>query len=269
MSDPCRDKPPWSRETPTGLIAIDDIVGAHLAVKFGLCDLAANDGEPYAGLPRDTGRSCNREFYGLLESWVTNLQYFANTYGNYGHISRIVHGGIYGTADMRATFHNTGEAFDIKWVDWSSGQACRPCNGQADVDSSTTAHRRMVGVEASLRKYFGVVIGRGDSSHVDHFHVDVECPVGFTTTSEDNRLFARDCIRAFTSNTSAVEYDSSSWSTSSDQTAFTSLLTDLGMDCFDVEHNISEYLLFLDFIMIHAFEDRNAGRYRWAGLTDL
>lgn len=271
MTNACRDKPPWSNAVPLGLVSIDDIAGVPLAVKFGLCDLNANDGAPYAGLPADTQRACNGEFYGLLESWVANLQYFSHEYGGYGTITRIVHGGIYGTApgNRRATFHNTGEAIDVKWIDWSGGQSCRPCNGQADVDSSTAAYRRLVGVEASMRKFFGVVIGRGNSSHADHFHADVECPVSFSTSSADKRMFARDCIRAFTSNANSIAHDASAWSESEDQASLNALLAALGMDCFSIENNISEYLIFLDYIMMHAFADRAAGHYRWRGLVDL
>ena len=271
MTDDCRERPPWSSTAPSSLISIDDIAGAHLAVKFGLCDLNANEGAPYANLPRDTGRACNRDFFPLLESWATNLQYFSHEYGRYGAITQVVHGGIYGTApsNRRATFHNTGEAIDLKWIDWSGGRSCRPCNGQADVDSSITAHRRMVGVEASLRKYFGVVVGRNDANHADHFHADVECPVGFSTTSEDKRLFARDCIMAFTDNTFAVTHDSSAWNDSTDENGLASLLTALGMDCFNIKNNVSEYLIFLDYIMMHAFADRSGGHYRWGGLLNL
>ena len=37
----------------------------------------------------------------------------------------------------------------------------------------------------------------------------------------------------------------------------------MGMDCFDIVPNISEYLIFLDYIMMHGFADQAAGHYRW------
>lgn len=120
-----------------------------------------------------------------------------------------------------------------------------------------------------MRKFFGVVIGRGNASHADHFHADAECPVGFSTDSADERLFARDCIIAFTNNSNGVKHDASTWSESRDQASLNSLLADLGMDCFSIKTNISEHMIFLGYIMMHAFADRAAGHYRWRGLADL
>lgn len=211
--------------------------------------------------------TCHEDFAPLLDSWMTNLNYFSATYGNYGSVSRVVHHGSLNRGRTSPSFHITGEAFDIKWIDWTNGQACRPCNGAADA-AQTTTYRRIVGVEASLRKYFGVVIGRDyDDAHDDHFHVDVMCPVGVSKSSETNRLFLRDCIKVFSDSTMRIH--KGAWNDNTDGSALTTLLTSIGMDCFDIFSNVSEYLIFLDYIMMHGFSNRAAGHYQWGGLVDL
>ncbi|WP_423919204.1 hypothetical protein [Candidatus Poriferisodalis sp.] len=235
--------------------------------------------------PNTNRRDCHQEFAPSLRAWLTNLEYFADAYGAYGSLTKLVYDGMYVSHRTSPSFHNTGEAIDIKWFDWSSGTACRPCNADFDVSSSTSAYRRMVGVEASLRKYFGNVVSRGyrgtdpDTGeilpyvHADHFHADTGCPVSFSTGKESNQLFARDCIRAFTLDTTTGYLSTSAtnpnqWTTAH-QASLDALLASLSMDCFDIDTNISEYLIFLDYIMMHAFADRAAGHFRWSGAQDL
>ena len=109
--------------------------------------------------------------------------------------------------------------------------------------------------------------------HADHSHADTGCPVSFSTGKESNQLFARDCIRAFTLDTTTGYLSTSAtnpnqWTTAH-QASLDALLASLSMDCFDIDTNISEYLIFLDYIMMHAFADRAAGHFRWSGAQDL
>ena len=224
-------------------------------------------GAPTPSDPNRDSRKCHSDFAPILDSWMMNLQYFSNQYGDYGQVARIVHHGIVNETRARPSFHITGEGIDIKWIDWANAQACRPCNGAADAANPTT-HRRIVGVEASLRKYFGVVVARGyNDAHDNHFHADVMCPVGLSKGAATNRFFVRDCIKAFSD--TSMTYHGGSWVETTDGVALTALLTSIGMDCFDIFTNISEFLIFLDYIMMHAFADRSAGHFRWGGLPTL
>ena len=200
------------------------------------------------------------ELESKLREWIGDLSYYAHRYGGYGRITRIGNYGSYPAGSVRESFHNTGEALDIAWIQWSTGQSCRPCNGDLEVDDPTN-RRRLVAVEASLRRRFGTVLNRGIDNHHDHFHVDTGCPVGFRyRSSKNHRLFARDCIEAFTE--ASIGYDITSW-TEADGEALSNLLDLMGMDCFDIERNASEYLAFLAYIMMHGFRNAGAGTYKY------
>lgn len=41
------------------------------------------------------------------------------------------------------------------------------------------------------------------------------------------------------------------------------MMSDLGLECFNPELKIAEYMILLDFIMMHAFADAPAGTFRW------
>ncbi|WP_419944623.1 hypothetical protein [Candidatus Poriferisodalis sp.] len=270
----------------SSLISIGAIGNVRLTdVAAGACTLTGPAGtavDPYAEMgPPPLGHGgwkSSRQLSPLLDAWMTNLQYFSNEYGTYGSITTLYHNGMFVKRAEQRTFHNVGRAIDIKGIDWAGGQIFRPCAGNEEM-TPLTRYRWLVGVEASLRKYFGNVLPRGYPSHADHYHADDGCPVGFSTAKETNRLFARDCIRAFTSNPLSIKYDSRDWDADDDNTdadesgtdtrALNALLAAMGMDCFDINRNVSEFLIFLDYIMMHAFADQSAGHYRWGGLIDL
>ena len=206
----------------------------------------------------------------LLEAAFANIEYFARVYGGYGHITKLGHIGALPGSNL-PSFHLRAEALDINWIAWSTGEVSRPCNGAFEA-SNPTSHRRLVGIEAGLRKYFGQVINRGyfsngSYSHHNHFHIDPGCPVHFNMNKATHRLFIRDCIAAFTS-IDDVAYNQNNW-TVTDAANIQVLLGAFGMDCLDIDTNIPDYYLFLDFIMMHAFSDQPAGIYQWNGLTQL
>lgn len=207
--------------------------------------------------------------------WRNGFGRFSSRYGGYGQITRIGHLGSYPAGKDRTSFHNTGEAVDISWLQWSTGQSCRPCNGKYNA-SDPINRRRLVAVEASLRKHFGTVLNRGYPGHFNHFHVDTGCPVRFRPKSySSHRLFARDCIEAFTG--TAIGYDQCPWRDGTavptrvcprednreDEIALSGLLTSLGMDCLDIENKISDYQVFLSYIMMHGFANADAGEFRY------
>lgn len=135
----------------------------------------------------------------LLNSFVDNMSWFSRTFGDngYGNISWIGDaGGRPGT--RRSTYHNVGRALDVTWVQWIGGYSCRLQVAESEVFDSggqwrPTTHRRLVAVEAGLRKWFGYVLNRyvgcltvteacrsaegPQSSHSNHFHADNGCPV--------------------------------------------------------------------------------------------
>ena len=229
-----------------------------------------------------------------LDSFVDNVSFFSREFGDsgYGNISWI--GDIGGRAggDPRDTYHNVGKALDITWVQWIGGNSCRPLVAASDV-SDTTTHRRLVAVEAGLRKWFGYVLNRhvGDpsldvsewgaegpnSKHQTHFHVDNGCHVALRLDSDETtprvdddsdlgyrpirscHYFLQDCINALTDE--GVDYDGI-WDEGTHR-AYLRLLSDLGMECLDPVRYVNHYLIFLDFIMMHGFANAQAGAYRW------
>ncbi|MDE0268612.1 MAG: hypothetical protein OXI96_06205 [Acidimicrobiaceae bacterium] len=221
------------------------------------------------------------------------MSYFSRLYGNngYGNISWIGHiGGAPGT--RRYTYHNVGRALDVTWIQWTGGNASNPQVAESEVFDSNghwrpTTHRRLVAVEAGLRKWFGYVLNRyigcilpptecnGEplegprSSHHNHFHVDNGCPVALRVDRESRirldrtirscHYFIQDCINAFTD--VDVDYDGT-WDAQTDR-AYEHLLSDLGMECLNPIKFINHYMLFLDYIMMHGFADKPAGTFRW------
>ena len=247
----------------------DHISLYYLEISCAQSDLVAGSFDPTSDeSPGDLTIRMN--MVPLLESAFANIEYFAQVYGGYGQITKLGHiGALPGRPDP--SFHLRAEALDINWIAWSTGEVSRPCNGAFEA-LNPTSHRRLIGVEAGLRKYFGTVINRGWRGHNNHFHVDPGCPVQFNKGKETHRLFIRDCISAFTS-VDDVPYNQNQWrgniDDDTDEAALQVLLRALGMDCLDIDMNIPDYYLFLDFIMMHAFSDQRAGAYRWNGFTEL
>ena len=103
----------------------------------------------------------HRDMVVPLNGAVVTIDYFARVYGdNYGRLKVIGQGGTLRDIMTGPSFHYHGKAIDIWWVGWENQQqggsvvhtAARPCNGADEVSSGLTAHRRLVAVEAGLRK---------------------------------------------------------------------------------------------------------------------
>ena len=228
----------------------------------------------------------------LLDSFADNVSYFSRTFGgeSYGNINWIGDiGGPPGSA--RSSYHNVGKALDITWIQWVGGNASRPAVAESEVKDASgnprpTTHRRLVAVEAGLRKWFGYVLNRyigclvvteacpvsegPQSPHRNHFHVDNACAVALRVERDLERkptnrairschYFIQDCVSAFTD--MKIEYDGI-WGSMTDE-GYVTLLSDLGMECLDPIRYLSHYMLFLDYIMMHGFADAPAGTYRW------
>ena len=173
------------------------------------------------------------------------------------------------------SWHYHAKALDLTWVAWGGTDEfgrewlahSRPCEADGDVELGSPQHRRLVAIEAALRKSFGTVIPRGyNQAHRNHFHVDIGTPVApdfGEDKSAPNNLFIRDCIRAFTDY--ALPYERArGWDTDA-EIGYAVLLSDLGMEGLDPHRTFDHYLLFLNFIMMHGFADKRAGHYRWTG----
>ena len=194
-----------------------------------------------------------------IYDFVDNLSWFSREVGDsgYGNVAWIGHVGG-GPGDRRNTYHNTGHALDIVRIQWVGGNASQPRDGTSEVHDDQgrwlqTTHRRMVAVEAALRKHFGYVLNRyiGDpakeegewgeegpnSKHQNHFHVDNGCEraLRIDRTSLDNpaqghrsvrscHYFVQDCINAFTD--LEVEYDGR-WGRATEH-GYLTLISDLG-----------------------------------------
>ena len=190
---------------------------------------------------------------------------------------------LYGsTFKVNKSWHYHERAIDIAWIGWNNAtlerpiqrRASRPCRGRSDVQSSTAAYRRMVAVEACLRKYFGTVINRNyNSAHWNHFHVDDGPCVGLNLKQSTHIKFIKDCVEAFTDVRLSGDgdqfgvhdfgvhdqrrYDSDA------RSGYMTLMSDLGMERLAPERYSSHYWLFLNYIMMHGFADERAGRYRY------
>lgn len=191
---------------------------------------------------------------------------------------------------INGSWHYHDRAFDIHWIGWrpASGpagagrRASRPCDGIDEANSTVEAYRRLVAVEAGLRKYFGTVLNRNWPNHVNHFHVDNGPCVGLELNEEaryksSDVMFIQSCIEAFTDvliNKDGKHqgfYGATRSSEHREQGRLTKegyriLLSDLGMESLNPETSISHYYLLLDLIMMHGFANERAGVHRWAGI---
>jgi hypothetical protein len=222
------------------------------------------------------------DLHSAVNNFVTNTNYFSANFGkNYGHMEFLGHIGAQryelrykdkARTQIRPSWHYHGRALDIKWVGWQgdgSGRsrlASLPCNGRVEVGSSSTQYRRLVAVEAGLRKWFGVVLNRNWPGHNDHFHVDCGQPVHLNLDIVNRATswcyFIQSCIEALTDYQVGIHDGIYGPIT---RLGYQTLLSDLGMSGLKPHRSINEYYLFLDYVMMHGFGDRRAGHYRWDG----
>ena len=226
------------------------------------------------------GLTCDPSLYEPLRFFISNTNFFSREFGaGLGNISVLGHGGGVRTFAGDPSFHYVIKAIDIYWIGWDGQNgpaATRPCNGAEEV-KDPTAHRRMVAVEAGLRKWFSYVLNRNISGHQHHIHVDNGCRgdndpsgIGLRIREDSSRpahtschFFIQDCVNVFTD--IQVDYDGQ-WGADTKK-GYAALLSDFGMERLDPKTNVNEYLLFLDYVMMHGFADARAGRFRWEGDT--
>ena len=195
--------------------------GGTLAVKFrsvrsgttGLCGLANSISEAQrAGgtayfAASDGDLSCHAEMRAPLTAFANTVNYFSSQCGaGYGTLQTIGHWGGQrpkSGCDNGNSYHCEARAVDIYWLEWSGGVVSRPCNGTGEVASSKAAHRRLIAIEAGLRKFFGYVLARNISGHHNHFHADNGCPIALRVRSGTTsrtvtscNYFIQDCVRA-------------------------------------------------------------------------
>lgn len=255
--------------------------------KKRVCDLISSDIDEIRNASgvqmfdeRFRGLRCDTSLYRPLKLFIDNTSYFSREYGpGLGDIAVLGHGGGIRTRDGDPSFHYVLKAIDIYWIGWNGRNgpvATRPCNGAEEV-RDPSAHRRMVAIEAGLRKWFSYVLNRNIRGHHNHFHVDNGCEgdngpsgIGLRIREGSSRwahtschFFIQDCVNAFTD--MQIGYDGT-WGTDT-KAGYATLLSDLGMERLDPKTNLNEYLLFLDYIMMHGFADARAGHFRWEGGT--
>ncbi|WP_420608994.1 hypothetical protein [Candidatus Poriferisodalis sp.] len=227
---------------------------------------------------------CHPDMRKPLLSFLSNVGWFAKNYGTgYEELELLVTEAQRRVLRSTGSFHYEGKALDIYWVGWKQDNrriASRPCNGAAEA-MDVTSRRRLVAVEAGLRKWFSYVLNRNINKHQHHFHVDNGCPgvalrvrnpatLGagvFKRPYTSCNYFIQDCIDAFTD--VQVDYDGS-WNVTTvngrkTQEGYKTLLSDFGMELLNPIKNVNEYFLFLDYVMMHGFADKRAGAFRWEG----
>ena len=233
-----------------------------------------------------------------LSAFLGSLNYYSLAVGDsgYGKVNAIGHIGFLRNAKGDPSYHYALKALDLSYVHWEGGNVSRPHRALRDVvggggTGNVQTHRRLVAVEACLRSVFGYVLNRyigrlslrygtadaegPRSQHFNHFHVDNGCPVALIAdrsqltnpalgkrTIRSCHYFIQDCINAFTDR--QIDYDGR-WGTDTED-GYLSLLSDLGMERFDPIGNISDYRLFLAYIIMHGIADKRAGHFRFAGV---
>lgn len=301
--DTCNYSPPPYKTPPVGdyFSTVGDAPlpgGGTLTVRFrsvsneiggttGLCSLAssiggarASNGKKYF-VNSNGSLSCHRDMRAPLTAFANTVNYFSTQCGSgYGTLQTIGEWG--GQRPQRlcgTSYHCEAKAVDIYWLEWSGGVVSRPCSGAAEAASSVAAHRRLVAVEAGLRKCFGYVLARKISNHHNHFHVDNGCGIALrlksSTTSRtvtSCNYFIQDCVGAFVaygeSEQNAKPAYDGAWNDVS-VAGYRRLLSDFGMSSLDPVRNVSHYMIFLDFVMMHGFANRAAGAYRWGRVPVL
>lgn len=227
--------------------------------------------------------NCRRSMKSPLDKFANTINHFSSQCGTgYGMLQTIGHGGGQrprNSCSAPYSYHCDGSAIDIYWLEWNGGAVSRPCNGADEAGSSLAAYRRLVAVEAGLRRCFGYVLGRNISLHQNHFHADSGCGIALRLKSgTTNRTFTscnyfiQDCVLAF------VDYDDDEQSAKPvyggpwdevSKTGYLRLLSDFGMSRLDPVRYVHHYMIFLDFVMMHGFANRHAGAYRWGRVPVL
>ena len=296
--------PPGTYISRAGLKSLNVRFRRAVRWDWNVCDISEattmdnfidNDGKPVFSPPG--AFHADHCLQGPLDDFVTNTNWFSSKYGiNYGQMETI---GILGAQRDRApctpanSLHCMGKALDIAWITWNGGVHSRPCNGP-DEANDLTSLRRLVAIEAGLRKRFGFVLNRyignidpekgsvtegAKSPHRNHFHIEVGCGLGLRvdrTRLDDpvlsanrhkrsSHCFLQDCIRAFTD----VQPDYDAYWGRQAELGYRTLLSDLGMELLDPIGTLSHFQLFLSYVMMHGFANRRAGAYRWGGTVSL
>lgn len=284
----CKYDPPdaesYYERTNPNLVKISSIGSDSTSVALRYVETVSDASSGNSDLP------VHPDLVKVLHKYANNFSYFCREFGdsNYGRIEWLGHIGA-GGGLPRSSFHNHYKALDISWYEWSGGNTSRPVDARHEVQTGDgtwrrSTHRRLVAVEAGLRKYFGYVlnryIGRPEkgtegplSPHKNHFHVDNGCGIGLRVDRarlQDPVLptlrkvrschyFIQDCVWAFTDIDAG--YDGR-WGAKT-ELGYLTLLRDMGMERLDPISYVSHYLLFLDFIIVHGLTDSRSGAYRW------
>ena len=236
----------------------------------------------------DADANCSRSMKAPLDKFANTVNYISAQCGaGYGTLQMIGHGGGQrpkSRCGAPYSYHCDGRAIDIYWLEWSGSAVCRPCNGADEAFSEgapTAAHRRLVAVEAGLRRCFGYVLARDINGHQNHFHADNGCPIGLrlkrnakkeSTKFTSCHYFIRDCVQAFVDYGEHEQSDKPGyewWWDDASEAGYLRLLSDFGMSELDPVRYVNHYMIFLDFVMMHGFANRSAGSYRWGQVPVL
>ena len=226
---------------------------------------------------RSTGRgaSIDAVFESRLDEWVENFTHMVDMFGQdtTGALQWI---GSHGTERFGGTgrsYHYGSQAIDISWMQFelAATQFCasNPGGGRSGSGINTQEEvRRYLAIEASLRKYFGWVLGFRVPNHQDHIHVDGaggNCLGGFhadfrgtSQRSTSVTYFLQNVIDAFSDLTIDIdgvfgEQTDSQWQR---------LLVQMNLGSLQPRTNLAHYRLFLDLITAHGLANRPAGFFQ-------
>jgi len=214
-------------------------------------------------------------FEARLDEWARNLAHFASIYGQAttGELKWIGSHGTERFGPGGASYHYGSQAIDISWVEFERAStefcASNPGGGRSGSGINSLAEvRRYLAIEASLRKYFGWVLGFRVPNHQDHIHVDDaggNCVGGFhadflgvSRRSMSVTYFIQNCIDAF----SDIAVDVDGVYGSETDRRWKNLLQLMNLGTLTPTRNLAHYRLFLDLIVAHGLSNQSVGFFR-------
>jgi hypothetical protein len=263
----CLYDPPADRQPGDDTI---QLVGSpEIPIPFvGDVQLAQIDQGTFDPLAASTIRPIDGDLERAIERWVRWLQHLSRVAGSVedepiGTLQWIGSLGI-APGSPRSTYHNHLKAIDINWIQFENLSLEVTRVGTQGFDDPRK-RRVYVGVEATLRKYFGYVLNYRIPNHDNHWHVDNadgDCRPGFKAmmgpgqgrSSTSVVYFLRDCVAELTDLPLPDDESQEGEFTVALQQRWTEMFALMGLDCddspLDPQRSLADYVMFLDLVAL-------------------
>jgi hypothetical protein len=220
---------------------------------------AANGEGTHGGEPHP--ETFATSFWNKCSTWASNMNHYTKTY--YASSPQEINWiGEVGVTRCKPGMHALGRAFDLTRIQFV-GTNASDMNWSWKDAQSIGHRRRYLGIAANCRRYFITVLTAWypDSDHNNHIHFDDNGNV--VPPIRDNQPSDTSLVQAACKylNNESLTIDSV-WGPITDA-AYHRLLDDFGMDNgnYSPRYNVSDALLFLEFIVKHGCANKEAGRY--------